>query len=76
LLFVTGDKCFKFGTQGCQILVGATYQNGRNIPNHYKVYQKAVKINPKEIKIYQKAVKIYQKAIRIYLKDIKYTHRS
>jgi hypothetical protein len=27
----------------CQIFVGKTYQNGKNIPNHHKIYQKATK---------------------------------
>jgi hypothetical protein len=52
--------------EGCQIFLGATYQNG-------KIYQKAVNI-PKGHKIYQKAIiytkrpkgqKIYQKAKNI-----------
>jgi hypothetical protein len=38
--------------QGCQICLGATYQNGgyytkipQNIPNDHKIYQNAVKFN-------------------------------
>jgi hypothetical protein len=29
--------------QGCQIYLGTTYQNGKNIPNDHKMYQMAVK---------------------------------
>jgi hypothetical protein len=28
--------------QGCQIFLGSTYQNGKNIPNGHKIYLKAV----------------------------------
>jgi hypothetical protein len=28
--------------QGCQIFLGTTYQNGKNIPNDHKIYQMAI----------------------------------
>jgi hypothetical protein len=31
------------GDQGCQIFLGTTYQNGKNIPNYHNIYQMAVK---------------------------------
>jgi hypothetical protein len=31
--------------QGCQIFIGATYQNGKNIPNDHKIYQMAIQFN-------------------------------
>jgi hypothetical protein len=32
----TGKRTFR---QGCQIFLGTTYQNGKNIPNDHKMYQ-------------------------------------
>jgi hypothetical protein len=29
--------------QGCQIFLGTTYQNGKNIPKDHKIYQMATK---------------------------------
>jgi hypothetical protein len=29
--------------QGCQIFLGITYQNGKNIPNYHKIYQMPIK---------------------------------
>jgi hypothetical protein len=29
--------------QGCQIFLGTTHQNGKNLPNGYKIYQMATK---------------------------------
>jgi hypothetical protein len=52
-----------FSVQGCQIFLGTTYQNGKNIPNGHKIYQMATKytIWPQNIpygrKIYQMATK-------------------
>jgi hypothetical protein len=37
--------------QGCQIILGATHQNGKNVPNDHKI------CIPKIRKIYQIAVK-------------------
>jgi hypothetical protein len=31
------------GIQGCQIFLGITYQNKKNVPNNRKIYQKATK---------------------------------
>jgi hypothetical protein len=31
------------GEQGCQIFLSTTYQNGRNMPNDQKIYQRAIK---------------------------------
>jgi hypothetical protein len=30
-------------TQGCQIFLGATYQNAKNIPYDLKIYQTGIK---------------------------------
>jgi hypothetical protein len=52
--------------EGCQIFLGATYQNGKiyqkavNIPKGHKIYQKAKR--PKNIPKGQKYM--YQKAIK------------
>jgi hypothetical protein len=32
-----------FLEQGCQILLGATYQSGENVPNGHKIYHLAIK---------------------------------
>jgi hypothetical protein len=31
--------------QGCQIILGTKYQNGKNIPNYHKLYQMSMKYN-------------------------------
>jgi hypothetical protein len=57
---------FLFGEQGCQIF--QTYQNGKNIPNDHKPYQKAIKYT-KWPKIFQKVIKyksiLYSKAFQM-----------
>jgi hypothetical protein len=30
--------------QGCQIFLGTTYQDGKNIPNNHKIYKMAINI--------------------------------
>jgi hypothetical protein len=36
------EICKKTGPfQGCQIFLGTTYQNGKNIPKNHKIYQMA-----------------------------------
>jgi hypothetical protein len=35
---VSGDAML-----GCQIFLGTTYQNGKNIPNNHKIYKMATK---------------------------------
>jgi hypothetical protein len=32
---------FAIGKQGCQIFLGTTYPNGKNIPNNHKIYPMA-----------------------------------
>jgi hypothetical protein len=34
---------FDIPYQGCQIFIGTTYQNGKNIPNNHQVHHRAVK---------------------------------
>jgi hypothetical protein len=34
----------QFQGQGCQIFLGTTYQNGKNIPNNNKTYQMSKKL--------------------------------
>jgi hypothetical protein len=36
-------ECLSKSIQGCQIFLGTAYQNGTNIPNDPKIYQKAIK---------------------------------
>jgi gamma-glutamyltranspeptidase len=36
--------------QGCQIFLGTTNQNGKNIPNDHKIYQLATKYTKMEVK--------------------------
>jgi hypothetical protein len=36
--------------QGCQIFLGSTYQNGKNIPNDHKIYQMAIQFNKWQLK--------------------------
>jgi hypothetical protein len=44
------ENCFKtklfrvhrFYRQGCQILLGTIYQNGKKLPNDHKIYQVAI----------------------------------
>jgi hypothetical protein len=43
LLICMHSDGFSLGKQGCQIFIGATYQNGKNIPNDYKLYQITLK---------------------------------
>jgi hypothetical protein len=31
--------------QGCQIFLGAKYQNGNNVPNYHELYQMSIKYN-------------------------------
>jgi hypothetical protein len=57
--------CFEIlrTAQGCQIFLGATYQNGKNIPNNHKIYHITIKYTkcqwniPNNHKIYQMASK-------------------
>jgi hypothetical protein len=43
--------------QSCQIFLGATYQNGENVPNDHKLYEMATKYIPEGRKIDQIAIK-------------------
>jgi hypothetical protein len=56
--------------QGCQICLGATYENGKNISIELKIYQLAMKYIPNDLKTYQMAVKytnsFHSKAFRRY----------
>jgi hypothetical protein len=36
-------KTFPTASQGCQIFLGTKFQNGKNIPNYYKIYQMSKK---------------------------------
>jgi hypothetical protein len=45
----------RYSFQGCQIFLGAIYQNGKNIPNDNKIYQMAVK-RPNGHKIYTPSI--------------------
>jgi hypothetical protein len=57
------SHAFTAPQQGCQIFLGATYQDGENIPKDRKIYQLAVKYTkwpqnvPNGHKMYQMAVK-------------------
>jgi hypothetical protein len=37
------NEKFKNSRQGCQIFLGKTYQNGKNLPNDHKIYQMTTK---------------------------------
>jgi hypothetical protein len=41
-IFTIGTK-ISTGSQGCQIFLGTTYQNGKTIPNNLKISQMATK---------------------------------
>jgi hypothetical protein len=42
-------KLFYAQQQGCQIVLGTTYQNGKNVPNDHKIYPNGRKIGQRAI---------------------------
>jgi hypothetical protein len=65
---VTNVENFPFSCQGCQISIGKTYQNWKNIPKDRKLYQMTTK--------YTKGSKNIPKGHKIYEMDIKYSKNS
>jgi hypothetical protein len=62
-------KCLRILScvQGCQILLGTTYQNGKNIPNFHKTYQISTKHTkfPQNIPNFHKTYQISTKHTKL-----------